>query len=69
MTYDKWADEYIESARLTMQEIEKTKERLKRIKDTTLLCMLDKRLRTLYDMHYDLMYAADELRLKASRGK
>ena len=68
MTYDKWADEYVESARLTMCEIEKTIAKIKKTRNnTSLLCMLNKRLTTLYDMYYDCMYVADRLRVKASK--
>lgn len=67
MTYDEWADEYLESARVTMEQIKKCRAECHACKNKRLLPLYQKRLRTLWEMREDLIRTADELRRKAAR--
>lgn len=63
--YDKWADEYLESARLTQEKINEYREKRKRVRNTTLIMHYTRKISILQDMYSDCMQSADELRRKA----
>lgn len=64
--YDKWADEYLESARLTQEKINEYQEKRKKVRrNTTLIMHYTRKIRILQDMYSDCMQSADELRRKA----
>lgn len=67
MTYDQWADEYLESAKATYEKIQEYEKKIKKCRSPTLLCEYNKKLDTLYDMYYDCLYSAKQLERHAER--
>lgn len=67
--YEKWADEYLKNADDTMEIIRKYREKMRNTKSDKLRLYYDHKILTLYEMYNDCMYAAGELRKKASRLK
>lgn len=67
MTYDEWAEEYLKSAKVAMEQIEKYRLKMRSCKNTQLLYFYSKKIATLEGMYDDCMYTARILRLKAAK--
>lgn len=65
--YNKWADEYLSNALATKRLIEEYAEKRKTTKSNEIRVYYDRKILTLYGMYHDCIYAANELRKKASR--
>lgn len=65
--YNKWADEYLSNANETMKLIDEYREKMRTTKSSELRVYYDRKILTLYEMYHDCIYAANELRKKASR--
>ena len=67
MTYDEWADEYLKSAEVAMEQIEKYRLKMRSCKNTQLLYFYSGKLQKLEEMYAHCMYTARILRLKAAK--
>ena len=66
MNYDEWADEYLQSAKMTEEKIKEYREKMRKCRNTALIYKYAKKLETFNDMYNDCMYTASQLRKKAN---
>lgn len=64
--FDDWADEYVESACKTKEDIERFKQEMRHADKKETIVLYDRKIISLWQAYDDLMAVADILRRKAA---
>lgn len=69
MTYDEWADEYYETARLTEEKIKEFRKKRRETKSPSLRSLYSGKIQLYKEQYYDCIDAAEKLKRRAIREK
>lgn len=64
--FDDWADEYLETARKTKENIEKCRQEMRDADKSEMVISYDRKILSLWEAYDNLMRVADILRRKAA---
>lgn len=69
MTYDEWAEEYYETARLTEEKIKEFRKKRRETKSPSLRGLYSGKIQLYKEQYDDCIYAAESLKRRAIREK